>query len=304
MDQPKIERVLRLMTLMSGSVEYTVDELADRLDTSYRSIYCYIDTFKSCGFAVEKVHGNVYRIAKMSPRYPDLDKLVYFSEEEAALVNHLIDRLDPTNALKAGLKGKLAAIYASTSIADFIDKRSNAANVEALSRAVREKKAVRLVRYESGHSGKIRDRRVEPFGFTTNFIDIQAFDLEDGRNKIFKISRMEEVEVLEDVPWAHEAEHERLGMDVFRMAGREEFRVRLRLTMKAKNLLVEEYPLAERDLTEDGGGHWILDTGICAVAGVGRFVSGLAGEVEILDGEPLRAYLRDYSQNFLNIFSL
>ena len=39
MDQPKIERVLRLMTLMSGSVEYTVDELADKVETSNRSIY-------------------------------------------------------------------------------------------------------------------------------------------------------------------------------------------------------------------------------------------------------------------------
>lgn len=304
MDQPKIERVLRLMTLMSGSVGYTIDELARKLETSGRSIYRYIDTFRACGFAVEKVRGNVYRLAKLSPRYPDLDKLVHFSEEEACLVNHLIDRLDPTNALKAGLQRKLAAIYSSTSIADYIDKRSNAANVEALSRAVREKKAVRLLRYESGHSGQVRDRFVEPFGFSTNFIDAWAFDLEDGRNKIFKISRMEEVEVLEDRPWTREAEHERLGMDVFRMAGREAFRVRLRLTMKAKNLLVEEYPLAERDLTPDGRGGWILDTGICAVAGVGRFVSGLAGEVEILDGEALREYLRAYAQNFLKNLSL
>jgi predicted DNA-binding transcriptional regulator YafY len=303
MDQPKIERMLRLMTLMSGSVEYTIDELADRLDTSYRSIYRYIDTFKACGFAVEKIHGNIYRLARLSPRYPDLDKLVYFSEEEAYLVNHLIDRLDPTNSLKAGLQRKLAAIYSSTSIADYIDKRSNAANVEALSRAVREKKPVRLIHYESGHSGQIRDRRVEPFGFTTNFIDVWAFDLEDGRNKIFKISRMEEVEVQEDESWCREAAHERLGIDVFRMAGREEFRVRLRLTMKAKNLLVEEYPLAERDLRQEGDG-WILETGICAVAGVGRFVAGLAGEVEILEGEPLRAFLRNYIENFSNNFGL
>ena len=221
MDQPKIERVLRLMTLMSGSVEYTIDELAGKLDTSYRSIYRYIDTFKQCGFAVEKIHGNVYRLAKLSPKYPDLDKLVHFSEEEACLVNHLIDRLDPTNSLKAGLQRKLAAIYSSTSIADYIDRRSNAANVEALSRAVREKKAVRLLRYESGHSGRIRDRHVEPFGFTTNFIDVWAYDLEDGRNKIFKIARMEEVEVQDAEPWIREAEHERLGMDVFRMAVRE-----------------------------------------------------------------------------------
>lgn len=301
MDQPKIERVLRLMTLMSGSVEYTVDELADKLETSYRSIYRYIDTFKACGFAVEKIHGNIYRLAKYSPRYPDLDKLVYFSEEEAYLVNHLIDRLDPTNALKAGLQRKLAAIYSSTSIADYIDKQSNAANVEALSRAVRDGRAVRLLRYESGHSGRIRDRHVEPFGFTTNFIDVWAFDLEDGRNKIFKISRMEEVEVLDDEPWIHGPEHERQGMDVFRMAGREEFRVRLRLSMKAKNLLVEEYPLAERDLTQEPGGRWILDTGLCALAGAGRFVSGLAGEIEIEEGEPLRAWLRDNARTLLEL---
>ncbi|MCR4825014.1 MAG: WYL domain-containing protein [Bacteroidales bacterium] len=301
MDQPKIERVLRLMTLMSGNIEYTIDELADRLETSYRSIYRYIDTFKSCGFAVEKIHGNVYRLAKLSPKYPDLDKLVYFSEEEAYLVNRLIDRLDPTNALKTGLQRKLAAIYSSTSIADYIDKSSNASNVEGLSRAVREKKSVRLVNYESGHSGQVRDRFVEPFAFTTNYIDVWAYDQEDGRNKIFKISRMEEVEVLDGKPWEHEPEHERPGMDVFRMAGREEFRVRLRLSMKAKNLLVEEYPLAERDLTREADGTWILDTGICAVAGVGRFVSGLAGEIEILDGEPLRSYLREYAKLLLDI---
>ena len=287
------------MPLMSGSVAYTIDELAVFLDTANRSIYRYIDTFKQCGFAVEKIHGNVYRLAKLSPKYPDLDKLVYFSEEEAYLVNHLIDRLDPTNTLKAGLQRKLAAIYSSTSIADYIDKSSNAANVEALSRAVREKRAVRLLKYESGHSGQIRDRHVEPFGFTTNFIDVWAYDLEDGRCKIFKISRMEEVEVLDGEAWAHEPEHERQGMDVFRMAGREEFRVRLRLSMKAKNLLVEEYPLAERDLTQEPDGRWILDTGICAVAGVGRFVSGLAGEIEILDGELLRTWLRDNARALL-----
>lgn len=301
MDQPKIERVLRLMTLMSGSVEYTIDELADKLETSYRSIYRYIDTFKQCGFAVEKIHGNVYRLAKLSPKYPDLDKLVYFSEEEAYLVNRLIDRLDPTNSLKAGLQRKLAAIYSSTSIADYIDKRSNAANVEALSRAIREKRSVRLLNYESGHSGQIRDRRVEPFGFTTNFIDVWAYDLEDGRCKIFKISRMEEVEVLDAEAWAHEPEHERQGMDIFRMAGKEEFRVRLRLSMKAKNLLVEEYPLAERDLTQEPDGRWILDTGISAAAGAGRFVSGLAGEIEILEGEPLRAWLRDNARALLKL---
>lgn len=57
MDQPKLERMLRLMKMLSGNVNYTVNELAERLGTTYRSIYRYIDTFKECGFAVEKLQG-------------------------------------------------------------------------------------------------------------------------------------------------------------------------------------------------------------------------------------------------------
>jgi HTH domain. len=73
------------MRLMTGSVNFTVDELAEKMDTSYRTIYRYIDTFKDAGFAVEKVRGNIYRIMKMPKTAKDLEKLVYFSEEEARL---------------------------------------------------------------------------------------------------------------------------------------------------------------------------------------------------------------------------
>lgn len=54
MDQPKIERMLRLMRLLASNTNYTLDELAEKLDMSYRTIYRYIDTFKSSGFAVSK----------------------------------------------------------------------------------------------------------------------------------------------------------------------------------------------------------------------------------------------------------
>ena len=49
MDQPKIERVLRLMQLLSGSRRYTIEELAERLDMSARTIYRYIDRLRAWG---------------------------------------------------------------------------------------------------------------------------------------------------------------------------------------------------------------------------------------------------------------
>lgn len=298
MDQPKIERVLRLMQLMSGTVNYSVGELADKLDTSPRTIYRYIDTFKDAGFVVEKVHGDVYRIAEMSSKYPNLENLIYFSEEEAYIVNSLIDRLDSTNTLKANLHRKLASIYESTTIADYVDKKSNAANVEALSKAIRDKKSVTLVNYESGNSGSIRDRHVEPFAFSTNFIDVWAYDIEDGRNKVFKIARIEEVELL-DEDWANESGHHKQPTDIFRMSGEPVERIKLRLTTMAKNLLTEEYPLAEKDLRK-WRNEWILETDISNVRGAGRFVMGLLGEIKIMKGDELSSYIQSELKKFRN----
>lgn len=292
MDQPKIERLLRLLRLLSGNVTYSVDELADRLDTSWRSIYRYIDTLKSAGFAVEKVYGNVYRLVSMKDARFDLSKVVMFSGEEAAIVNGMIDGLDNTNALKIGLKRKLAAVYDSTSIANYIGSKSNAANTQAIADAIREHRKVVLKDYESSHSGQVRDRLVEPFQFTTNYVDAWCFDLEDGANKRFKIARISEVVILLE-EWTAEASHKAQPMDAFRMNGDRPIHIKLILSLRAKNLLVEEYPLAEQSTREENG-HWIYEGDIYALQGAGRFVVSLFHEIEIAEGEPLRQYVQAY----------
>ena len=54
MDQPKIERMLRLMKMMSGNINYSVEELSEKLEMSDRTIYRYIDTFKNSGYVGEQ----------------------------------------------------------------------------------------------------------------------------------------------------------------------------------------------------------------------------------------------------------
>ena len=292
MDQPKIERLLRIMQMLSGPTYYTLDDMKRSLQMSERTIYRYIDTFKEAGFSVDRIHGNVFRMVTMKRPYPDLSKIVYFSEEEAYIVNRLIDSLDNTNALKQGLHRKLAAIYDSTSIADYVDKKTNAANIQALADAAKGKVQVILKNYESSHSGDIRDRKVEPFAFTTNYLDVWCYDPEDGNNKRFKIARIDEVEVLNE-PWAHEAEHNSSEIDAFRMSGPEKYHVQLKLTLQAKNLMLEEYPLAEKNIKKSGDAY-IFETDVCALEGVGRFVMGLAADIEIIEGEELKKYIRQY----------
>mgnify|MGYP002854731507 CR=1 FL=1 len=300
MDQPKIERLLRIMQMLSGPTYYSLDDMKKSLQMSERTIYRYFDTFKAAGFSVFKIHGNVFRMATVKRSYQDLSKIVYFSEEEAYIVNRLIDSLDNTNALKQGLHRKLAAIYDSTSIANYVDKKTNAANIQALADAAKGKVQVILKNYESSHSGDIRDRKVEPFAFTTNYLDVWCFDPEDGKNKRFKIARIDEVEVLNE-PWVHEADHDSSEIDAFRMSGPQKYHVILKLSLQAKNLMLEEYPLAEKTIRKNGA-TYIFDADVCALEGVGRFVMGLAADIEIIEGKELKEYIRQYVAENLTKF--
>ena len=281
------------MQYMSSGFDYTINELADKLGMSYRTIYRYIDTFKNAGFAVVKTYGNVYKLEMMPDEAPKLERLLYFSDEEAYLVNSLIDRLSSANSLKKGLKDKLAVIYDSTSIADFVDARSNSTHVQRLAQAAKDKKLVILRDYESGNSHTIRDRYVEPFDFTTDYVDVWAYDLEDGKNKSFKVSRIGEVDVQEN-DWIAEDSHRKYGMDIFRMSNaKKPVRIVLKMTVMAKTLLVEEHPLAEKYLKKDGE-QWILDTEVYSFAGVCRFFLGLSSDVKILEPQSLKDYVRNF----------
>jgi lipopolysaccharide export system permease protein len=70
------------MMMLTANNRYTVDELASRLETSPRTIYRYIDTFKEAGFLITKA-GDCFRIDKKSKYFKDISQLVHFTEEEA-----------------------------------------------------------------------------------------------------------------------------------------------------------------------------------------------------------------------------
>ena len=300
MEQPRVERTLRLMRLMSGNAYLTVEQLAKRLDTSTRSIYRYIDTFKTCGFAVEKIDDSIYRLISMPSGYKDLQKLVYFSEEEARVLTSLIESLDETNSLKSSLYKKLCAVFDTKSIKEYSGTSKNAANIQALGNAMKDRKTVILKDYSSSSSGTVRDRVVEPFEFTNNHINVWAYDCEKKDVRLFKIARIGWVDIL-PIDWQHEDEHDKGYLDAFRMQGKTQTHVRLEMTLRARNLLCEEFPLAIPDVTEKDG-KFIFDSMVSHMEGVGRFVIGLAADVKILDSPELEEYVISYRDRYMKSF--
>jgi len=298
MDQPKIERLLRLMKMLTSNTYYTVDDLSKRFNVSVRTIYRYIDTFREAGFVI-KSKDNIYRIDKSSPYFKDISHLIHFTEEEAYILKNAIESIDETNLLKQNLKKKLYTLYDYKIMAETTTKGRHAKNINKLIEAIENSKQIKLINYSSGHSNKVSTRLVEPFAFTTNYIQIWAYEPLSNENKLYNVTRIESVEVLPNDCQFVEL-HKKGYMDAFRFSSFALYDVSLKLDIRAAMLLIEEYPLAEKDMIQLTENLWLLKTKVCSYEGIGRFVAGLADVIEIIDSPDFKDFVKNKLKNALD----
>ena len=74
--------------------------------------------------------------------------------------------------------------------------------------------------------------------------------------------------------------------------------VKLELSLRAKNLLLEEFPLAEAFVHQEKE-KWVFDGVVGPLEGVGRFCIGLAKDVKVVDSPELEKYISDYINDYL-----
>lgn len=288
--------------MLTANNSLTVDEIADKLSISSRSVYRYIDTFRDAGFVIKKTN-NCPKLDKSSPYFKDISELIHFTEEEAFILKSAIENIDENNLLKQNLKKKLYTVYDYNILAETIVSGKNGRNVGQLVQAIENKKRVVLKNYSSAHGNDIRDREVEAYAFTTNYVQVWCYCPEENKNKLFKISRIGSVEILPEA-WQYEANHKSGYIDVFRMNSNETKPVKLKLGLRAANLLTEEFPLASKYLNKLSDNEWIFESEVCSYDGVGRFVMGLLDDIEIIETPELQKHITDHLKNIQNKFSL
>jgi predicted DNA-binding transcriptional regulator YafY len=288
-DQAKFQRMLEILMMISGSYGYSVEEIADKYKISQRTAYRYLTTFQNAGFLLDKKNG-YFKIDKTSSQYKDLSKLIHFSEEEAHILSKAIHLIDDENNFKHELYEKLYHLFDSDKAVNKIVRKEKSENVIQLKGAINNKQQVILKGYRSSNSDNVRDRLIEPFAFTSNYLYVWCYDVEDKSSKTFKIARIKEVKVT-DKKWKNEPKHKKHETDVFRISGDTKISVKFKLSLLAYNLLIEEYPLSEKYLKKQNDSNYIFDGWVCDFKGIGRFILGLPGEVEVIKPKELKVYL-------------
>ena len=300
MEHASIYRIFRMLEMLGSNVDYTTPELTERLDVCERSTFRYIETLKLAGCTIIKKDKNIHKLVKIPSEGIKLEELVLISSEEAFLIHRMLRSIAGECPLVYNLELKLAAIFDAICITEIVGNKSASENIKELKKAINNHERVVLMNYESGHTMQISNREVEPYAFSTNYADVYAYEIATGKNKIFKVCRIGWVKPTCYL-WEHEEQHEVISPDCFRMNGKESTSVTLKMTLLAKNLLIEEYPLSSRDLTYEDG-YWWLRTNVKSMAGVGRFYLGLSDQIEILDSPELVSYIREHVKKNLTAF--
>ena len=262
----------------------------ERFEQSDRTIYRHLDEIENAGFVLNR-KGGTYQLQTDNDAVRSLKKLLHFSEEEAFLLYKTIALLKGASPIKDRLAGKLNALYDFRALSKIHGENTHEA-VTRLGEAIREDRQVLLRAYRSGNSDRITDRTVEPFDFLSDYSGVWCYDLESNSSKHFKVARIEAVEVL-TTPAIHHSHHTIPFTDAFRMnAPKAIATVEATLTLKACNLLLEEYPLAETYLKAVNG-HYVMHIPVADFNGIGRFALGLPGEVKVIGPRAFVDFLRE-----------
>lgn len=283
--QAKLLRLFQIIAVLKAG-HWTIRQLAERFDTSERTIYRYINLLEEVDFLIEKDFDNRYFIITSE----DDPSQSQFSVEELRLMKKLIQSGTDDNPLKNLLLKKLSLNSEIDSMPRLFLKARLGKFVDQLAEAIRNKQQVVLKNYHSAHSNEIRDRLVEPIHFGDNYQSIMALDTADKVCKQFKLDRIGEV-IAFNRSFIHESLHQKNATDIFGFTGDASTWVILELSLRAYLLLREEYPLALPYLTKEEG-HYLFHGPVATFEGVGRFTLGLIDEIRIKSPESFISFLK------------
>lgn len=286
----KIARVLQLIIRLRSPLGCEKTETAALFDVTVRTIERHIKLLRELGFRIEQ-QGGRYRIISSNQSKFLHEELIAFSLEEAQLLREALLHHRMSGPMERQLLDKLYALTEMEELADSMTNLERSRTIALIRRAIRDKKQVMLVDYESANSHSTRSRIVEPQRFLDYFRYLLAYEPETGQSKTFKTDRIGEVKVMSR-SWKHADKHQRMGMDAFGLTGIHPVTVRLHLSQRARQLLCEEFPDAASGIETKGKTNVFVGQ-VYGFEGIGRFVTGLLGEVEVIEPQTFKDYIKE-----------
>lgn len=289
-EQRKFYRIFQLIARLRSPLGCIKKEVAQVFDVSERTIERHFQLLRDLGFEITKT-GNRFKIERADKQLSPQEEMIHFSMEEAATIKQAIFAFSEPGNLQKGLLDKLYALTEMDELAETLYNQAVSKNISRIRQAMKQQEQLVLKNYHSMGSSKPKDYRVEPIRFYNYYRYLMAFDSEAKKIKQFKTERITDSR-LTGKKWVYAAAHGKQKVDVFGMSGTKSIPVQLQLSKRARHLLEEEFPDATPNIHMQGP-KAVYTGEVYSLKGVGRFVMGLLDEVEVIEPQELKDYIKE-----------
>lgn len=156
--------------------------------------------------------------------------------------------------------------------------------IEEIAHAISSEKQLLIKKYLSINSETIANRIVEPIVLTEDYKYLIAYEIAT-KKKNYNIERIQWAETLA-IKFKNKEEHEKLTLDAFGFAPNKDGTTHffeLELTLKAKILLIEEYPKTSKYIEKVNKKKFKLTIDTNNSLPLNRFIAGLKNEITIIN---------------------
>lgn len=290
-DQKKIFRVFQLISRLRSHFGVKKSDLAQSFDVSVRTIERYFVLLRNLGFEV-KNREQFFYIPRVDKQNILPEDFIVFSIEEAAAIRDAITGSSIQSPLQKSLLTKLYALTDIEELSETLYNQSISQNISRVRQAITGRTQIWLRAYHSVNSNTTCNRLVEPIRFVSYYTYLLAFEVETQMVKQYKTDRIGDVETTE-LPWQFENLHGTTYVDAFGMSGSKPIPILLNLSTRAFRLMREEHPDAIPHIKKIKSENLVQFKGnVYSYQGIARFIMGLPGEVEVIEDEGLREYVR------------
>ena len=271
---PKTKKVLALSL---GITERQVERILDRLESMFYNVDKNMDG-EYFIFGAEHLKNR------------------QFTESEREWMATLLKSFGRSHLLTSGILRKLTLPDLPLPLKESLKDVVKNQNIEILTYAIEHRLMVWLKPYHSPNNPMkpMTDRLVFPLEINTEHHQLIAYERASRKEKSFKIDRILRVELTNETFSVPARRRQR--MDAFGFRGNQLEIVILKMTPFAAQLFREEYPDHTACLSPAGEG-FECTLPIMNTQGIGRFVLGLPGEIFVLKGAKLKAYLHEKLKN-------
>ena len=289
-DDKELYQLLHLLRLLNSPPAKDVQQLVRRLNSSKSTVYRHLEVLKEVGYEIETDERNRKALKFSFPKNGN-------GILNAGEINYLQETLTEHHRNDLYAQVILDKFHRSLTLIPLADAlpQLHASRILQLIRAgIDAGHHLMLKNYRSLTSHTVEDRYCVPLEITLDNRYLIAWDLNKNGQRQFKLERIEDIEILEEkITSSHFAS----PMDLFGLTGDDWMSVKLKLHPTAHHLLVEEFPLS-RPFIRKGNDYAIFDGMVRNWKGVGRFVLGLPGLVEVVDPEGFKEYLEERRGKF------